>query len=189
MIRDFKYDSNVDNGQIIISKSLKINGNGHTISADGNSIRIFTINADNVALKNITLTKSSSINGGAIRWVGNNGKLEYANFIECSSPFWKGGTTGEAGGGISWTGDDGTMSHCYFKDCTAQGGAGADIHWSGHNGMVDHVEIIDSIIPTISPLPLSNQSMALDVLGYKIIPVPIPLSITAVKSCQRLSDI
>ena len=43
-------------------------------------------------------------------------------------------------------------------------------------------EIIASIIPTISPFPFLNHSMAFAVLGYKIIPVPIPLNITDIKS-------
>ena len=140
------YQMKTGDNPITISKNgIVIDGQGHTI--DANSInKVFIVSGSNVVLKDITFSNSNSINGGAIRWTGASGKLLDSSFINCKSPFWKGGTTGEAGGGVSWTGANGLMDNCYFKGCTAQGGAGGSIHWSGNNGVINNTEIVDTIM-------------------------------------------
>ena len=57
--KDYIYNSskdvNISDNGIVISKSIIINGNGHTIDAKG-AKRIFEISASNVVLKNIIFT-------------------------------------------------------------------------------------------------------------------------------------
>ena len=129
---------------ITISKNnLVIDGRQHTI--DANSLnKLLIVSGSGVVLKNTNFINGNSINGGAIRWNGNNGKLLDCNFINCKSPFWGVGTTDEAGGAVSWTGDNGLMDRCYFNGCNAQGGGGGSIHWSGNNGVINNTNIINT---------------------------------------------
>ncbi|MBQ8018111.1 MAG: hypothetical protein IJ258_08415 [Methanobrevibacter sp.] len=83
---DYKY-VNEDIHGIVISKSITIDGAGHTIDANHSS-RIFNITADNVVLKNINFVNgnafgkyySSDVGGGAIYWSGSNGLVKNCNF-------------------------------------------------------------------------------------------------------------
>lgn len=63
---DYKYNSDTDKNctGINIRKNLTINGNGHTIDADG-KVRIFRIFANNVTINNLTLVNGNSFYGGA----------------------------------------------------------------------------------------------------------------------------
>ena len=63
---DYKYNSDTDKNctGINILKNLTINGNGHTIDADG-QVRIFRIFANNVTINNLTLVNGNSFYGGA----------------------------------------------------------------------------------------------------------------------------
>ena len=97
---------------IVINKSIIIDGQGHTIDADING-RIFKIESDNVALRNITFVNGYlwDGNGGAIAIYGNNAvitdcifknnKLEWDNLN---------------GGAIFINGNNTVISDCYFKD-------------------------------------------------------------------------
>lgn len=55
-----------------------------------------------------------SNNGGAIRWIANNGVLINCKFI--------GNTTTNSGGAIKWLGTDGFIRNCLFKDNKAMNG-------------------------------------------------------------------
>ncbi|MBE6499875.1 MAG: hypothetical protein E7Z80_04955 [Methanobrevibacter thaueri] len=135
----------IQNGlsQIYINKTLTIDGNGHTINADGKS-RIFSINADNVVLNNISFINGNSLNdnskwtydrihilencGGAIFWNGVNGTIKNCNFINntvnCTN------ITGITHGGAIFLNNtkNAFLFNCTFKDNIAahevsQGGA------------------------------------------------------------------
>ena len=83
--RNYTYTIGVDNitEGILINKKLKINGNGYTINALGQS-RIFDISANNVELDNITLINAfmngNYEGGGAVYWSGANGKVSNSIF-------------------------------------------------------------------------------------------------------------
>ena len=64
---DYKYDSS-GYGQIVIYNAITIDGQGHTIDANGLS-RIFVLNSANIILKNIIFKNgyAASYGGGAIR--------------------------------------------------------------------------------------------------------------------------
>ena len=85
--KDYKYVDG-DNRGVEISKPITIIGNGHTLDASKLS-RIFTITSNNVTLINMKFingvsyskyTYNSPIGGGAIYWVGVNGKLINCTF-------------------------------------------------------------------------------------------------------------
>ena len=71
---DYRYDGGDIHG-IVISKSITIDGAGHTIDANHSS-RIFNVTAGNVVLKNINFINgnalgkyfNSDVGGGAIHW-------------------------------------------------------------------------------------------------------------------------
>ena len=63
---DYENDGNFYKDGIVISNHITINGNGHTINASSKS-RIFSIEANNVTLKNIKFNNGNSMDaGGAI---------------------------------------------------------------------------------------------------------------------------
>ena len=82
----FQNSSNVQKG-ILISKSITIDGKGHTINAN-KVARVFNITADNVVLMNINFINGNALGrydrldagGGAIYWYGNHGTLLNCNF-------------------------------------------------------------------------------------------------------------
>ena len=79
---DFKYVSgdSVSSNGIIIDRTLTINGNGHTI--DGSDlVRIFSVSASNVVLKNINFTNAKANNGAAIYVSGRNLTVENSTFV------------------------------------------------------------------------------------------------------------
>ena len=138
LFQDYKYNSTVDssfsNG-IVISKSIVIDGQGHTIDANGNIA--FTINANNVTLKNIKILNSIADgvtwNGDegtienvtlrdytafpAIRWDGTNGKIKNLTAINMTT-----GSTGTAGSSCGvitvYDGVNVNITDSYFEDIT-----------------------------------------------------------------------
>ncbi|WP_296859648.1 right-handed parallel beta-helix repeat-containing protein, partial [uncultured Methanobrevibacter sp.] len=73
--KDYIYNSskdiNISDNGIVISKSLVINGNGHTIDAKG-AKRIFEINASNIILKNIIFTNGRHNSGGGAIFIASD---------------------------------------------------------------------------------------------------------------------
>lgn len=145
--KDYKY-ANGSNKGIIISKSITIDGDGHTI--DGNrhdmdinsSSRIFNITADNVILKNINFINGNALGrydnldcgGGVIYWYGSNGQVLSCNF------------SNNTGFGIEDDPfdkeeeiimDDGTVIHTIrIRPMGAKTNEGGAIVWRGDNGTV-----------------------------------------------------
>ena len=135
---DYTYDEGFSTNGVSITKSLTIDGNGHTIDTDSQS-RAFTIAADNVVLKNlqiigsgnagaVTITGSNAVidnvtfntshstgNGGAVYSTGAYTSIYHSTFIACVS----------ANGGALYLGDSSTVSESQFINCTASNNAGA----------------------------------------------------------------
>ena len=137
---DYSYVNGSNKG-IIISKSITIDGNGHTL--DGNRLsRMFNITADNVTIKNINFINgnaygryfSNDVGGGAIYWNGANGYLENCTF------------TDNRGSGIeddpfdkeeSYVDENGVIWHTIrFRPMGAKLNEGGAIVWNGTNGTV-----------------------------------------------------
>ena len=69
---------------VSITKSITINGNGHSIDGDGQA-RIFSITASNVVLKNIVFKNALYDHGGAIYWKALRGTVSNCTFINCTA--------------------------------------------------------------------------------------------------------
>lgn len=142
LTNDYKYCEGDVHG-IVISKSITIDGAGHTI--DGNhSSRIFNITADNVILRNINFVNGnalgryfdSNVGGGAIYWTGANGHIQDCNF------------TANTGSGIeddpfdkeeTIITEDGMIMHTIrMRPMGARINEGGAITWRGENGTVSN---------------------------------------------------
>lgn len=101
------YKSINSSNQIIISKSITIDGNNHTIDTPDVS-RVFLVNADNVCIKNLNFinSKTTGLAGGVISWWGNNGTLANCNFENNSAS--------SGGGAVLWKGNGGCIENCNF---------------------------------------------------------------------------
>lgn len=134
---------------IVISKSITVDGAGHTIEANHSS-RIFNITADNVILKNINFVNgnalgkyfTSEVGGGAIFWSGNNGKIMNCNF------------TNNTGNGIeddpfdkeeTLVSEDGMVTHIIrFRPMGTRINEGGAISWRGENGVVSNCLFVNN---------------------------------------------
>lgn len=111
---DYKYVSgdSVSSNGITINRALTINGNGHTI--DGSElVRIFSVSASNVVLKNIKFTNASAGNGAVIYVTGNNFTVENSTFVNNKA-------TGN-GAAIYSTADNTNIVDCNISDNRASG--------------------------------------------------------------------
>ena len=127
--KNYTYDPVSDSaftGGIEITRSVTINGNGHTIDAKGQA-RIFYVGGDNVTINNITFVNGSAEYGGAIFWGGANGAVSGSCFI--------GNNASVDGGAIYWLGANGAVSDSIFTGNNASNNGGA-ICWNGDNGAV-----------------------------------------------------
>ncbi len=137
---DYKFINGSNKG-ILISKSITIDGKGHTL--DGNRLsRMFNITADNVIIKNINFINgnaygryfSNEAGGGAIYWNGSDGFIENCNF------------TNNYGSGIeddpfdkeeTFVDENGTVWHVIrSRPMGAKINEGGAIVWNGTNGTV-----------------------------------------------------
>ena len=109
--RDFYGNST----EIVISKTITINGNGHTLNANGLS-RIFHITAGNVVINNLTFVNASTeSNGGAVYFDSvSTGIVRNCNFTNNSA---------EDGGAVYFD-DTGNVENCNFvnNNATEYGG-------------------------------------------------------------------
>ena len=137
---DYEYKNGSNKG-IMISKSITIDGAGHTLDGKKAS-RMFNVTADNVTLKNINFVNgnaygryfSNSAGGGAIYWNGANGAIESCNF------------TNNYGNGIEddpfdkeevWIDENGIEFHTYrIRPMGAKINEGGAIVWNATNGTV-----------------------------------------------------
>lgn len=138
--KDYEYGSGQNKG-VVISKSMTIDGAGHTLN--GNKLsRMFNVTADNVILKNINFINgnaygryfSNEAGGGAIYWNGANGYIENCRF------------TNNTGYGIEedpfdqeevTVDENGMIIHFYrVRPLGAKTNEGGAIVWNGTNGTV-----------------------------------------------------
>lgn len=160
---DYEYVNGSNKG-IVISKSITIDGAGHTL--DGKRLsRMFNVTADNVVIKNIKFINGNALGsygryygGGAIYWNGTNGCLENCSFTNNTAlgveddPYendtWglrPSGATINQGGAVTWNGDNGTVSNCTFKNNhVAYPDDGGAVFWQGNNGKVINSEFYDN---------------------------------------------
>ena len=136
--KDYEYGSGPNKG-VVISKSMTIDGAGHTLN--GNKLsRMFNVTADNVILKNINFINgnaygryfSNEAGGGAIYWNGANGYIENCRF------------TNNTGYGIEedpfdqeevTVDENGMIIHFYrVRPLGAKTNEGGAIVWNGTNG-------------------------------------------------------
>lgn len=101
------YQSTNTSSQIVISKSITIDGANHTISAPDVS-NVFLVNASNVSIKNLNFINlnSDAISSRVISWFGDNGSLINCNFINNSAV--------SSGGAVLWAGNNGLIENCSF---------------------------------------------------------------------------
>ncbi len=138
--KDYEYVNGSNKG-ILITKSITIDGAGHTLN--GNKLsRMFNVTADNVILKNIKFINgnaygryfSNEAGGGAIYWNGANGYIENCKF------------TNNTGYGIEddpfdeeeFEVDENGMiiHHIKIRPVGAKTNEGGAIIWNGTNGTV-----------------------------------------------------
>ena len=125
--KNYTCEEGFDTEGITIDKSITIDGQGHTIDAQGKA-RIFYVQANNVILKNIIFKNgNSATNGGAIWWNGADGSVSGSTFI--------GNSAADNGGAIWWNGFGGSVSGCSFIGNSANVHGGA-IFWTGTGGSV-----------------------------------------------------
>ena len=112
-----QYRFNNGDSFITIPDTLKINGNGHIINADGKS-RVFEVTGDNVVLDNLILENgNTSGEGGCIKWSGDNGKLSNTVIVNCIS--------NDDGGAVHWTGEQGIIEQTRFVNNATNENGGA----------------------------------------------------------------
>ena len=144
--KDYKFVNGSNGGSykgILISKSIIIDGKGHTINGNGLS-RIFNITAHNVTLRNINFINGNAlgrydnidVGGGAIYWYGANGKVLNCNFSNNTGngieddPFDKEDVTVDENGMVITT--------IRVRPCGARTNEGGAIVWRGDNGTVSN---------------------------------------------------
>ncbi len=137
--KDYEYVNETNKG-VLISKSITIDGAGHTLNGKHLS-RMFNVTADNVILKNINFVNGNAFGryggiagGGAIYWSGANGRVENCRF------------TNNTGSGIeddpfdkeeSYVDENGMIVHIIrMRPMGAKTNEGGAIVWNGTNGTV-----------------------------------------------------
>ena len=162
---------------INITKTVTINGNGHTIDGKGKAC-ILWVRGNNVNINNITFVNGKAYAGGAIFWEGDNGTVSDSSFIgnnasqyggaiclwgdngTVSGSCFIGNNASQYGGAIFCVGDDGVIfSSCFIGNNASQyGGA---IVWLGENGNISNSIIINNSA-TDSPSIYSNMDIRVD---------------------------
>ena len=140
---DYRYMPGYDNGGIIISKSITVNGDGHNIDADGNALCVFTVTGNDVVLKNLKLVNAyiKEINniGVAVSWRGENGVLD--NVVIRNSTFDSVRNAGRYNwwnsGIIYWDGSNGRVNNVSFISDKVVSSNGIVI-WMGANGVINN---------------------------------------------------
>lgn len=126
---------------IKINKSLTIQSKGNGATLDGRNLSsILNITADNVVIKNIKFINAfdqyigyDASPGGAINWMGNNGKVINSSFLNAHSY--------NSGGAINWKGSNFTVEGSDFKNCYVSSVSyvvyGGSLYLEGDNVAVD----------------------------------------------------
>lgn len=137
----------------IDADNVVINGNGHTIDANGNRgyFAVFNITGNNVTIVNLNIVNSRSRNYeyansnwnrygndytrvvSPVEWHGDNGVISNCVFDN---------NVGEDGGAIYWVGNNGVIDRCYFNGNSAR--RGGSIFISGYNNTISNCVIENS---------------------------------------------
>ena len=138
LVLSHDYETTNASNQIIISKSITIDGAGHTISAPDVS-RVFLVNASDVSIKNINFINSnrSSLAGGTISWLGDNGSLINCNFTNSSAV--------SAGGAVFWQANNGLIENCNFENNKVEYGPASSLTCgASFDSSIIHIQIVES---------------------------------------------
>ena len=120
--------NNTNSKAITISQTLKINGNGATISGATS----FTVTGGNVVLKNIKYINSKN----SIRLNGVNGTIVNCSFVN---------NTASSGGAIYCSGANCTVVNCSFVKTTSRSSGGA-VYWNGNYGVLCNCIFINLLV-------------------------------------------
>lgn len=130
MDSDGKQSNFYGNGsQIVINKSITLNGKGITLDAKYLS-RIFYITANNVTLTNLSLINANH---------RNNNSFDDSLSSGYPYDYYSLGTIGDNGGVIKWLGDDGCLQNTIFSNnlyAEFKKMDGTIISWEGKNGII-----------------------------------------------------
>ena len=127
---DYLNDGTYSKNGIAITKSITIDGKGHTIDAN-NSSRIFSVESSNVTLINIVFKNGYSLNnGGALHITGRGVEVENCTFTDCTANY---------GGSVYWDGGDGKISSSTFTDSQAERGLAV---YSNYDVLIKNCEIL-----------------------------------------------
>ena len=157
----YKYSGSGKQIEIKVVGSV-IDGNGAVIDMAGSDIRVFSVKASGVTIKNLTIKniKSGAL-GGAIYWINSGGTVSDCTFINNTATYggaiyWNlgsgtvsnctfiGNTAVLSGGAISWNGWGGSVSGCTFIGNTAGTGEGGAIYWNENGGSVSDCAFINN---------------------------------------------
>ena len=121
--KDYINDGSISSEGIDVTKSITIDGNGHTLDAKCLS-RVLNIKSDGVTLKNIIFRNAFIAgvnNGGAINNGGYNGNIFNCSFVNCSA--------GQSAGAVGGYGDESIFANCSFINCSSADHSGA-VDWA-----------------------------------------------------------
>ena len=145
LVHDYILQSG-DSPITISKKNFVIDGQGHTINANGSSL--FSVTGENVVLKNMNLingyVKNINNKGVIISWSGTGGLLD--NVIIKNSTFDSQGSAGSYqwwnSGIVYWNGKNGVINNLKLLCCTVVSSRGFVI-WSGANGVINNSYFAD----------------------------------------------
>ena len=170
--KDYKWGEGDNLNGTVINKSITIDGNNHTLYGSSKA-RAFYIVADNVTIQNINFKNGKAlglyhttkdVGGGAIYWLGSNGKLinctftrneakdlAYDPYAEANQEFIDDetgsyeininqrplGASTNRGGAIVWFGNNGYIESCEFIENTVNyPDSGGAIYWRSNNATI-----------------------------------------------------
>ena len=134
---DYTNDGSITADGITISKAITIDGNSHTLNANGKS-RTFVINTSGVTIKNTIFTNGHQDNtGSAIYWSDCTVNVLNCTFINNAANY--------DGGAIGWRGSENSyVSNCTFINNTAQMGGGTIYSSWTNNWSISNCVFINS---------------------------------------------
>ncbi|WP_296882436.1 hypothetical protein [uncultured Methanobrevibacter sp.] len=152
---DKNYANSKSGGEITISKSITIDGDGHILDSNSAS-RIFKVQTpDTVILKNIIFKNGNSKNGGAIALdyesnIYSSTYVDNCTFINCQADesgaiyFERGYMYSDGGHGVKYGVCNSKIINCNFINCTAKNNGGAMCFYDyTKNGIIDSCNFIN----------------------------------------------
>ena len=148
------YSNSKSNGEIIISESITIDGDGHVLDSNSAS-GIFNVKTpDTVILKNIVFKNGNSKNGGAIAFNCNmdidcSKHVDNCTFINCQADesgaiyFERGYMYSDGGHGVEYGVCNSNISNCNFINCSAINGGAMCFYDYTKNGIIDSCNFIN----------------------------------------------